>query len=342
MSKRTKPSVGGQALIEGVMMRGTKKAAMAVRMSSGDIDIEEWDIPKPSIVSKIPVVRGMVNFISMMSEGYKCLAKSAEKSGMADEAVDEEPSKLEKWINDKLGDKITTIIVGIGIVLGVAFAVGLFMLLPSIIVKGIDYLLPLGGFKALTEGIIKIVIFIVYLSLVSMMPDIKRVFEYHGAEHKTIFCYEAGLPFTVENVKRQSRFHPRCGTSFLIIMLIFSILIFSLPIVPWDNVLIRLVMKLLLLPLVLGVAYEFIKLAGKYTNWFTKAISWPGIQVQRLTTREPDDEQIEIAVAAVLPCLTEQEREFYAVKAPQADIGSEVCDDTQDNMNNADGEKHDS
>lgn len=336
MSKNTKPSVGGQALIEGVMMRGTKKAAMAVRVPSGDIDVEEWDLPEKSTVSKIPIVRGMVNFVSMMSEGYKCLAKSAEKSGMADEEEDAEPSKFEKWLDDKFGGKMMTLVIGLGVVLGVAFAIGLFMLLPSVVVKGIDYLIPLGGLKALVEGIIKIVIFVVYLALVSMMPDIKRVFEYHGAEHKTIFCYEGGLPLTVENVKKQSRFHPRCGTSFMIIMLIFSILVFSLPIVPWDNVFLRLLIKLILLPLVLGVAYEFIKLAGKYSNWFTKAISWPGVQVQRLTTKEPDGEQIEIAIAAVLPCLTDEERAFCEVKK---EVLEQVSD--QDNSMNSD-EEHES
>lgn len=313
MSKNKKSSVGGQALIEGVMMRGVKKAAMAVRTPSSEIDIEVWDLKKPSIFSKIPLVRGIVNFVSSIVMGYSCLSKSAEKAGVEEE-TNKEPSKFEKFIEEKFGDKIMGIVVVLGVVLGVLASILLFMMLPSFLVKGINLLIPLGGFKALVEGIIKIIIFLSYLALVSKMEDIRRVFEYHGAEHKTIFCYEAGLPLTVENVKKQSRFHPRCGTSFLIIILILSILIFSLPIVPWGSVLIRTLIKLALMPVVMGIAYEFIRLAGRYDNVVTRAISWPGIKTQHLTTKEPDASQIEVAIAAFLPCISQEEREFYEVK----------------------------
>ena len=164
-------------------------------------------------------------------------------------------------------------------------------------------LVPLGVFKALIEGLIKIGLFILYLALVSKNGDIKRVFEYHGAEHKTIFCFEAGLPLTVENVRKQSRFHPRCGTSFILIVLLISVLVFSLPFIPWDNILLRTGLKILLLPLIMGIAYEFIRLAGRHDNWFTRAVSFPGLKLQNLTTREPDDKQIEVAIAAVEPCV---------------------------------------
>lgn len=291
-----KSKIGGQALIEGIMMRGLDIASMAVRKPDGEIDVETWTVKKPSIFNKIPIVRGVVNFIQSMFMGYKCLSKSAEKAGI-DNEEGYEPSKFEKWLDDKFGDKLMGIVTIIGTVLGVVLSFLLFMYLPSLAVKGLDMLIPIGGFKALLEGLIKIVIFIVYLSLVAKMKEIKRVYEYHGAEHKTIFCYENGLPLTVENVRKQSRFHPRCGTSFIIIVLILSILIFS--VVTWSSVLIRTIIKLALLPIVVGIAYELIKIAGRYDNWLTKIISFPGIKLQHLTTREPDDSQIEVAIAAM-------------------------------------------
>lgn len=290
-----KSKIGGQALIEGVMMRGLDKASMAVRKPDSEIDLETWALKKQSIFNKIPLVRGVVNFIESMIMGYKCLSKSATKAGLDDDSY--EMSKFEKWLDDKFGDKLMGIITIIGTVLGVILSFLLFMYLPSLIVKGLDMLIPIGGFKALLEGLIKIIIFVIYLSLVSKMKEIRRVYEYHGAEHKTIFCYEKELPLTVENVKMQSRFHPRCGTSFIIIVLILSILIFS--VVTWSSVLTRTLIKLALLPVVVGIAYELIKLAGRYDNVVTRIISFPGIKLQNLTTREPDDKQIEVAIAAM-------------------------------------------
>ncbi len=291
-----KSKIGGQALIEGIMMRGLDKASMAVRKPDGEIDVETWELKKPSVFNKIPVVRGTVNFIQSMTMGYKCLSKSAEKAGLDDDE-NYEPSKFEKWLDDKFGDKLMGMVTIVGTVLGVIGSFLLFMFLPSLIVKGIDMFIPIGGFKALVEGIIKIIIFVIYLSLVAKMKEIRRVYEYHGAEHKTIFCYENGLPLTVENVRKQSRFHPRCGTSFIIIVLILSIMIFS--VVTWSSVLTRTLIKLALLPLVVGIAYELIKIAGRYDNWLTRIISYPGIKLQNLTTREPDDSQIEVAIAAM-------------------------------------------
>lgn len=303
-----KSKIGGQALIEGVMMRGFNEVAMAVRTPDGEIDIEKWDLKKTPLVMKIPFVRGIFNLVDSLMIGYKCLAKSAEKSGM-DEDETEEPSKFEKFLEDKFGDKLMNIITLVGSVLGVILAMLLFMYLPSLAVKGLDMLIPLYGFKALVEGVVKIIIFIAYLAAVSKMKTIARVYEYHGAEHKSIFCYEKGLPLTVENVRVQSRFHPRCGTSFLIIILILGILVFS--VVTWESVLIRTLLKILLMPVVIGIGYELIKLAGRYDNILTKIISFPGIRLQRLTTREPDDGQIEVAIAAlkeVLPANREDDR----------------------------------
>ncbi|MEG2814169.1 MAG: DUF1385 domain-containing protein [Oscillospiraceae bacterium] len=293
--------VGGQALIEGVMMKGPKVAAMAVRIPSGKIDVEEWEVETAPKITKIPIIRGVVNFVSSMIMGTKCLSKSAEKSGMDDDDEDYEPSKFETFLSDKLGDNVMKIAIGIGTVLGLVMAIALFMILPSIAVKGINMLIPIGGFKSVLEGIIKIIIFVIYLGLVSKLKDIRRVFEYHGAEHKTIFCFEAGEELTPENVKKYSRFHPRCGTSFIIIVLVISIILSSF--VTWNNVMLRTVIRLAFLPITMGFAYELIRFAGKHDNIITKIISWPGMMLQRLTTKEPDESQIEVAIAALKPCV---------------------------------------
>lgn len=298
-----KSKIGGQALIEGVMMRGLDKAAMAVRKPDGEIDVEEWPLevsPFIRVVSKIPVVRGVFNFAISMIDGYKCLTKSAEKAGEGLEE-DEELSKFELWLTKTFGDNLTKAVTLVGTVLGLVLAIVLFLLVPTMIVKGIDMLVPLGGWKSLIEGVIKMVVFVSYLALVSRMKEISRVFEYHGAEHKTIFCYEKGLPLTVENVQKQKRFHPRCGTSFLILMLIISILAFS--VVTWDSVAVRVVLKVAMLPLIMGVGYELLKLCGRHDNWLTRAISWPGLKLQHLTTREPDASQIEVAIASLKPVI---------------------------------------
>lgn len=300
-----KSKIGGQALIEGIMMKGVRKSAMAVRLPDGEIDLETWATEKPggkwNKLKKIPFVRGIFNMIDNLIEGYRCMMKSAEKAGLEEE--EEELSRFEQWLNDKCGENLTKYVVYIAGVLGVLLAVVLFMLLPAAVVWGVDRLLPLGGWKGLLEGLIKIAIFVGYLALISQMKDIRRVFEYHGAEHKTIACFEAGEELTVENVKKYPRFHPRCGTSFMILVLIIGILIFSA--VTWSNPLIRTLLKLVLLPVVVGIAYELIKLAGRYDNIFTRIISFPGLKLQYLTTREPDDDQMEVAIAAITPVLPE-------------------------------------
>lgn len=299
-----KSSIGGQALLEGVMMRGPEKEAMAVRLPDGSIDLEVWDLPKAKWYKKVPFVRGPVNFIGSMLDGYKCLTKSADKAMQGIE--EEEPSKFEKWLTEKLGDKLMTIVMVIASVLGVALALTLFMFVPSLVTKGIGLLLPLNDFaKTCIEGIIKIAVFIAYIALTSLMKDIKRTYEYHGAEHKTIACYEAGDELTVENVKKHLRFHPRCGTSFIFIVLFISIIVFSVFRVPWDVLWLRVLIKVAVLPVIVAIAYEIIKLAGRHDNIITRIVSAPGLWIQRLTTREPDDGQIECAIAAFMPCVPE-------------------------------------
>lgn len=302
-----KTSIGGQALIEGVMMRGVGKAAMAVRMPDGtiDVEIEKTKLAKDkSIVFRMPFVRGIFNFIDNMIFGYKYLMKSAEKSGMD---LEESESKFDKWLEKHFGDKLMKVVSGIAMVLGLVLAVGLFVLAPMGIVWLIEQVVTLNGtIKTLIEGLIKIAVFVAYLALVSQTKDIKRVFEYHGAEHKSIACYEAGEELTVENVKKHKRFHPRCGTSFLLIVLIVSILVYSVIQFSWENLLLRAALKILLLPVIVGISYEIIKLAGRYDNIFTRILSAPGLWIQRFTTREPDDSQIEVAIASLKPVLPEE------------------------------------
>ncbi len=311
-----KTSIGGQALIEGVMMRGVDKASMAVRRANGEIEVETWGVQSTvnrKWYQKVPIIRGVFNFISSMVLGYKCLMKSAEKLELDDGEEEEPPSKFEQKILDLFGDNLMRVVTIVGVVLGVVIAIGLFMYLPALIAKGINALtirfwaLDLGWFRALIEGIVKIALFVGYLALVACMKDVRRTFEYHGAEHKSIACYEGGEELTVENVKQYIRFHPRCGTSFLIIVLILSILVFS--VVTWDNLLIRMALKIVLLPVVVGAAYELIKIAGRHDNLFTRIISAPGMALQRLTTREPDDEQIEVGIAALKAVLPDNKGE---------------------------------
>ena len=305
LNKPIKSKIGGQALIEGIMMRGLDKTSMAVRLPNGEIDVEKWDsgdLVHPKWYRKIPLVRGCVNMVESLIVGYKCLMKSAEKS-IPDDEEEEEPSKFEQKIESIFGDKLFKIVGTIGTILGVVLALLLFMYVPMLIVKGISYLVPLGGWKTVIVGIIKIIIFILYLWGVSRLKDIRRTFEYHGAEHKSIACYEAGEELTVENIKKYRRFHPRCGTSFLLIVLVISILVFS--VVTWNSMLIRILLKIALLPVVVGISYEIIRIAGRYDNIVTRIISAPGLWLQRLTTREPDASQIEVAIAALKEVLPE-------------------------------------
>lgn len=293
-----KTSVGGQALMEGIMMRGPKKICVAVRKLDGEIDLTMEDV-KHHKWQKIPFVRGAFSMIENLVLGYRYLMHSAEVSMPEEEQ--EEPGKLDKWLQEHTGPKFQNFLMGLAAVMGGMLAIVLFMVLPTAIVGGVNHFVNLGWGKVLLEGVLKIAMFVIYLFLCTRMKDIHRLFEYHGAEHKTIACYEAGEELTVENIRRHCRFHPRCGTSFMILVLIVSILLFS--VLPWSSTGLRVFLKLLLLPVVMGISYELIKLAGRYDNLATRIISAPGLWLQRLTTFEPDDSMIEVAIAAVKPVL---------------------------------------
>lgn len=307
-------SIGGQAVMEGVMMRGPYKTTVAVRKPDGEIEkkIDENGTKTRAGFFKLPIVRGCVSFIDSLVIGMKALMYSAEFIDLEDEEEESE-SKFDKWLEEKLGDKIKDVVIYFSIFISLIFSVGLFMVLPTLVTRGIEAIPFLGavtGTKAFTsvcEGVLRMAIFIAYLALVSQMKDIKRVFEYHGAEHKTIACYEAGEELTVENVKKHSRFHPRCGTSFLLFVMIISIILFSL--LPKTGVVLRVIMRLALLPVVAGLSYEVIKLAGRSKNGCVRILTKPGLWLQKLTTREPDASQIEVAIASMEPCIPENKEE---------------------------------
>ncbi len=382
-----KSKIGGQALVEGIMMKGAFRGAMACRLPNGEIDLEVWDIPakwttdpktgKQKLVrpwyTTVPLVRGCVNFVTSMIDGYRCMMKAAEKQideelddfclwkkhekidklpeeeqkaafvkwftaerekidaekskedknyqplGAPDaETIDrrwdylqkasehyeaEDPSKLEQWLDDKLGDKLFNILMVIVLVISIALAFGLFLYVPRWIVGLIKPLTESRIIRSVAEGIVKIVIFVAYMWLTGCTKSIRRTYQYHGAEHKTIACFEAALPLTVENVRKQIRFHPRCGTSFIFLVLLISIFFgcFNPFTVTWQRVL----FSLCLLPVIMGVSYELIRIAGRYTNTCTRILSAPGLWLQRITTKEPDDSMIECAIAAMTPCIPE-------------------------------------
>ena len=291
-----KTSIGGQALIEGIMMRGPKLTAMAVRNTkTREIILEEYPTKGQDRAAffKLPFIRGIFNMIDSLSFGYKCLMRSAELSGLEDEDENKKPSKWDKVFE--------AILMPVATVLAVALALGLFVYLPMQIWKwitaGAPDLQQNYYARAAFEGVMRILLFVGYVWATSLMKDIRRTYQYHGAEHKTIFCYEAGLPLTVENIRPQSRFHPRCGTSFMVLMLIVGIIVSMF--IKVDNLLLRTLFKLLTFPIVVGVGYELIKWAGRTDNLCTRVISAPGKWLQRVTTREPDDSMIECAIAAM-------------------------------------------
>ena len=369
-----KTKVGGQALIEGIMMLGPQKGCMAVRKPDRTIYTEVWERQKPKWYNKAPFIRGCINFVSQMADGYKYINKSGEISGMFDEEEDEKPDKksedkteksenplteevpepapeadtqddtAEKAVQEDIpaadektesteaksdskdenkgeSSALSTVIMIISGLLGVGLAIALFVILPTLMFSGVQYLCgdaDISPFRSLFEGIIKIGIFIFYLWVTSLMKTMKRLYQYHGAEHKTIFCYEHGEELTVENIRKYKRFHPRCGTSFIFLTLAISILVYSvLPInsemfvqsfgvSQFIGDMLRVCCKIIFLPIVVGISYELIRIAGKYDNIFTKILSAPGLAIQRLTTKEPDDEMMEIAIAAVTPVLPER------------------------------------
>ncbi len=370
-----KTSIGGQALIEGIMMRGPKMTAMAVRNPEGEIVLEKWETKGTNRAKffKLPLIRGVFGFIDSMRFGYKCLMRSAEIAGLEDEepsnkkkketekkeisevtetasemlsveekveepTVNAENSEEIKESEEKTENKsekeeeksssaLMNVLMVVASVLGIVLALVLFVWLPAQLYEWLTMLIPAvksgnkilnSLIKSVFEGVLRIAILVVYMALVSRMKDIRRTFMYHGAEHKTIFCYESGLELTVENVKKQRRFHPRCGTSFLILMLIVGIVIsffidpifmaFGIENVP---TIVRTLIKLLLLPLTMGIGYELIKLAGRHDNAFTRVISAPGMWLQHLTVFEPDDDMIECALTAFKEVIPEDESDKY-------------------------------
>ncbi len=310
MAKYT--SIGGQALIEGIMMKSPEKTAMAVRKKDGDIDISYpvgKSIREKYKILKLPIIRGVVGFIESMVQGYKAMMQSAEISGFTDLEEEEDKKKAEETGEKKDYSTLINIVMVIGTVLGVALSVVLFMLIPRLCVSGLQALFNTNFSKFVRSGIeqlLKLSVFVLYVWLVSFMKDIKRVFMYHGAEHKTIFCYEKGLELTVENVREQKRFHPRCGTSFMILMILISVIVSTVVqmIFPsvYDVALLWTVAKILMLPIICGLGFEVLKICGKYDNVITKIISAPGMWLQRITTKEPEDDMIEIAIAALKAC----------------------------------------
>ncbi len=313
VSKKHKTSVGGQALIEGIMMRGPKGAAMSVRLPNGTIETEYKDVKPWREKNKffsLPLVRGIVGFVESLVTGYGYLMESAEKSTQGlENSPEEELSKFDKWIEKHFGEKMMNAVGVISAVLGFGIAFFLFMWLPSFVVDKVTFG-KLLEFHPLFEGIIRIIIFVLYMLAVSHMKDIHRVFMYHGAEHKSIFCYENGLELTVENVRKQSRFHPRCGTSFMFVMILLSILLSSALVLIFPNLadinrMLWILIKLLIMPLVMGIGYEFIKYAGKHDNLLVKILSAPGLWMQRITTKEPTDDIIEVGIEAIKAVLTD-------------------------------------
>ena len=307
-----KTTCGGQALIEGILMQGPEKRAIVVRKPDGELEIKTEANPGRPGFWKVPFFRGIYTFIMAMYTGVKALMYSAEVSGVEEEE-NEESGKFEQWLSRHVSDeKLMNIMLTISVLLGVGMALVLFIFLPSFLVGAVNYLVPGGiGLWAMgvLEGVLKAVIFVLYLFLCSRMKEMRRVFSYHGAEHKTIFCYENGLELTVENVRKQPRHHPRCGTSFLFVVIIISIVLSVALFTPLEigNVWLRMLLHLLLLPVVMGVTYEFNRYVGAHEDLISRILRAPGLWMQNFTTFEPDDSMIEVGIAALKEVLPEEQ-----------------------------------
>ena len=321
-NEKFKTSIGGQALIEGIMMRGPEKDAVVVRGKDGlTVEVQPRKKHRPGSFPTWPLIRGVVNFFDSQVVGVKALMHAADLAP-EEYAEDEKPSKLDLWLENKLGnEKFQQYVIGFAVFLGLAMSIGLFFLLPMVVSSFFDGIIQSNVVLMLLEGVIRMAIFLLYMYLISKMSEMRRVFSYHGAEHKTIRCYEAGLPLTVENVCKQTRLHPRCGTSFLLVVMVISILVYSvassalLALVPAlaamrSSFLYRLIMivfKLLLLPLIVAITHEINRWAGRHDNAFTRILTFPGMWLQNFTTNEPDDSMIEVGIAALQAVLPEEE-----------------------------------
>jgi len=305
--------VGGQAVLEGVMMKAGTKTVTTCRKEDKTLvvyDSEFHSVRKKHKILNIPILRGVINFVEMMILSVKTLGNSADALG-----IEEEDGKCEKWLKKHLGIKLTDLIMIISVILGLALSVFLFMFLPNLVSGLIDkYLLKgsLGIWTAVIEGVVKIAIFLLYLWLVSLMPDIKRTFMYHGAEHKSIACFESGDELTPENAKKYKRFHPRCGTSFMFLMILLGIFagLFVKILIPGLDTWAYTGIRLLILPIVMGIGYEILMIAGKHDNFLTRAISAPGLWVQRITTKEPTEDMLEVAIISIKCALRDDFPEF--------------------------------
>ena len=303
-------TIGGQALIEGILMRGPEKQAIAVRGPEGLVVKEEELrlIRDRYPVLGLPLVRGSVTFLDSMVKGVKALMFSADF--YPEEAGAEEPSRFERWLDKKMGnEKMEKLVIGLSVVMAVCFSIGLFMLLPTFLASFVERVTDSVLVRNLVDAVLRIAIFMTYLIAVSRMSDIKRVLSYHGAEHKTIFCYEKRLELTVENVRVQPKHHPRCGTSFMLVVIIVAILVNTVvfALFPVENVFLRMLVQLLLLPLVVGITYEFNRYVGGHDNPVTNLLARPGLWMQNFTTFEPDDSMIEVAIEAMKRVIPEEE-----------------------------------
>lgn len=289
--------VGGQAVLEGVMMRSGENLSVSVRAEDGSVQTKDSkfvSVKQKYKILGLPIIRGMVSFIESMVMSFGTMNDSVDLLG-----IEEEETKFEKWLKKKFGASILDVLMPIALILGVLLALALFVFLPALAGRGVSYLFggDIGIWQSVVEGVVKVIIFIAYMLLVSLMKDIRRTFEYHGAEHKSIFCYESGEELTVENVRKHSRFHPRCGTSFMFVMIFIGIVLGFF--IPFETVWLRTLCKILLLPVTMGFGYEFLMYAGRHDNFLIRALSAPGLWMQRITTKEPDDKQIEVAIASL-------------------------------------------
>ena len=300
--------MGGQAVMEGIMMKGDKKTAVAVRLPSGDIHIKTEENPKKRTWAKIPIVRGVIVFVNSLIQGTKTLMYSADVLEKYEEKLGEgalaEKGKFETWLEKHFGERaVWNILIAISVIISLVFSIGIFVIGPTAVINWMTAFTENEIVLNLTEGLLRIAIFVIYVLLISKMKDIHRVFQYHGAEHKCIHCFESGRELTPENCQEFYTLHPRCGTSFLVFVLVISLIVFSF--LGWPNLALRIVSRLLLIPFIAGISYEVLKWAGKSDNWFIKIISIPGLYLQKLTTAPPDNEQLEVAIAAVKAVLDE-------------------------------------
>lgn len=306
-----KTTCGGQALIEGIMMRGPEKEAVVVRKPDGELEVKVE--PLKLVKTRhpwmgLPFIRGPINFIDSMIHGVKALMFSAEFYPDDEEEEAEEPSKMDAWLEKHLGsEKAMNVVVTLSVILGLGFSILLFFILPTLITGLLTRFIGSRLVLSLIEGLVRMVIFFGYIVLMSKLKDMKRVFRYHGAEHQTIFCYENGLPLTVENVRQMPRHHPRCGTSFLFVIMAVAIVIHAVLGVGWDNTWLRLGVRLLSLPLIVSITYEINRFVGRHDNWLTKILTAPGLWLQNWTTAEPDDTMIEVGIRALSEVLPEEE-----------------------------------